>query len=477
VVLNLVTNAIKFTARGYVMLAAQAHDENITISVSDTGLGVPAEEHEAIFDEFRQSERTAARGYGGLGIGLAICRQLIELHGGQIGVRSSGEENSGSTFYFTLPIISEPTSESTQTAASDLVLILTETSNHIQPLQDFLTREGFHVKTLCFDQASDWLSQIQSRLPGAVVLDCPPNSSSCWQWIDALKSNALTQDIPVLFSSFPSADTGAMLALDYVTKPLDHVGLARALARYGVGDAKSDVPGVVLVVDDDPSILEMHTRLVQSALPHHRVLQATNGRLALELMHRETPSLVLLDLMMPELNGMGVLAAMQENENLRGVPVIVLTAQVLTQQEMVQLNKGVSAILQKGLFTTTETLTHIKQVLAQNKHLGTSSRRMVAQVVGFIHEHYAEPISRDDMASYVGVSARHLTRCFHAEMGISPITYLNRYRVKKAKQLLEMGDQSITEIAEAVGFSSSNYFTDAFRRETGISPRDYRRGH
>jgi len=181
--------------------------------------------------------------------------------------------------------------------------------------------------------------------------------------------------------------------------------------------------------------------------------------------------------MMPELDGMGVLSAMQENAKLRGIPVIVLTAQVLTEKEMAHLNRSVSAVLQKGLFTTEETLTHIKQTLARNKRLGSEPRRMVSQVVAFIHENYAEPISREEMASRFGVSARHLTRCFHQEMGISPITYLNRYRVKKAKQLLEAGEQNITEIAEAVGFSSSNYFTDAFRREMGMSPRDYRRGH
>ncbi len=104
VTLNLVTNAVKFTASGRVTLAVTTDGDSVTISVSDTGLGVPLAEQETIFDEFRQSERTAARGYGGLGIGLAICRELVELHGGQIGVHSSGEEEGGSTFYFTLPV-------------------------------------------------------------------------------------------------------------------------------------------------------------------------------------------------------------------------------------------------------------------------------------------------------------------------------------------------------------------------------------
>jgi YesN/AraC family two-component response regulator len=233
---------------------------------------------------------------------------------------------------------------------------------------------------------------------------------------------------------------------------------------------------VILVVDDDPAILDMHTQIVRTFLPDCRVLQASNGRMALEVMQRERPALVLLDLMMPELDGMGVLEVMQENESTRGIPVIVLTAQMLAQTDMARLNRGVASVLEKGLFTARETLEQIQQALARNKALGSETQRMVRKAMAYIHEHYAEPVSREDMASHIGVSARHLTRCFHQEVGVSPITYLNRYRVKKARQLLEAGDKNITEVAQAVGFSSGNYFTNAFRREMGMSPRDYQRG-
>lgn len=477
VVLNLVTNAIKFTTRGYVQLAAEAQDQTITVSVSDTGLGVPPDEQEAIFDEFRQSERTMARGYGGLGIGLAICRQLVELHGGQIGIRSSGEEDAGSTFYFTLPTINGQTDLLGRQACSDVVLVLTQQANQSTRLQEYLVSEGFHVRSLAIDQDPDWFSQLVTLAPGAIVLDSQPTAEHGWQLIEMLKDNPLTQDIPVLFYSLPDAKTGAMLTLDYLIKPMNTAMLAQTLERYGLRVDKCDPQKVILVVDDDPHILEMHTQIVRNFLPNCRVLQAANGRIALEMMKQETPSLVLLDLMMPELDGMGVLAAMQEDEHLRGIPVIVLTAQSLTQKDMAQLNQSVAAVLHKGLFSADETLDHIKQTLMRNRHLSNEMRRMVRKAIAFIHEHYAEPISREDMASFVGVSARHLTRCFHQEMGISPITYLIRYRVKQAKRLLEAGEQNITQIAEAVGFSSSNYFTDAFRREMGMSPRDYQRRH
>jgi transcriptional regulator GlxA family with amidase domain len=120
-------------------------------------------------------------------------------------------------------------------------------------------------------------------------------------------------------------------------------------------------------------------------------------------------------------------------------------------------------------------LAHIENALARNKRLGSEAQRTVRKAMAYIHEHYAEPISREEIASYIGVSARHLTRCFQQEVGLSPITYLSRYRVERAKQLLEFGALSITEVAGATGFASSSYFTDAFRREVGLSPRDYQR--
>jgi signal transduction histidine kinase/DNA-binding response OmpR family regulator len=476
VAFNLVTNAVKFTARGYVQLEIAAGDDTLTVSVSDTGLGVPQAEQEAIFDEFRQSERVAARGYGGLGIGLAICRELVELHGGQIGVRSSGEEENGSTFYFTLPIVGDqPVEETGRQASSQAVVLLTSEARSGERLAEYLTREGFQVESLCFDGVSDWLGRLSALAPGAVILDCEPASARGWQVIEALREHPATQEIPVLFFALQESNTGAMLALSHLTKPVDTAALAHALQRYGLAAEAANGVKTILIVDDDPSILELHTRVVRSALANGRVLQAADGKSALQIMRSERPSLVLLDLMMPELDGLGVLAAMQEDERLRGIPVIVVTAQTLTQKEMERLNRGVAAVLQKGLFTTEETLAHIENALARNKRLGSEAQRTVRKAMAYIHEHYAEPISREEIASYIGVSARHLTRCFQQEVGLSPITYLSRYRVERAKQLLEFGALSITEVAGATGFASSSYFTDAFRREVGLSPRDYQR--
>jgi YesN/AraC family two-component response regulator len=251
--------------------------------------------------------------------------------------------------------------------------------------------------------------------------------------------------------------------------------LAQTLQRLGLTDARCQHKRTILVVDDDPAILDMHVQVVQTYWPDCRVLKAANGRIALTMMQQERPALVLLDLMMPELDGMGVLEAMQEDERMRHIPVIVLTAQLLTEEDMTRLNGSVAAVLEKGMFSTAEILAQVEQTLARHKNLGSDMQRAVRKVMAYIHEHYAEPISREDMAAYAGVSARYLTRCFQQEMGVSPITYLNRYRIKQAKRLLQTETKNITTVAEAVGFANSSYFARVFQREVGLSPHLYRR--
>jgi AraC-like DNA-binding protein len=457
------------------MLKVEVGEGAITVSVTDTGLSVQRAEQEAIFDEFRQSERTVARGYGGLGIGLAICRQIIELHHGKIGIDSSGEENSGSTFYFTLPTL-PPGAVIPSVESSQVVLVLTEQAQRSFPLRQYLERQGFQAQILDIVQTPNWLEELLAVQPGALVLDLPAARRG-WELIDILKKNPSTQDLPILFYSLlQEQDSGSMLALDYLTKPLAADGLAQALERYGVTPATECGQHTVLIVDDDPEILAVHARLVEEHLPDCRVLCAANGRAALEQMQTQTPALVLLDLMMPEMDGMAVLHAMQSDKRLQGIPVIVLTAQRLSGEEMALMNQGVVAVLGKGLFTAAETLAHIEHALARHKHLGSENQRLVRKVMAYLHENFAQPISRKQLARAAGVSERHLNRCFMQETGTTPLTYLNRYRIQQAKKLLAEGQLSVIEVMGQAGFSESSYFTRLFRREVGVSPSSYRKG-
>ncbi|MGB8984915.1 MAG: substrate-binding domain-containing protein, partial [Anaerolineales bacterium] len=196
VTLNLVSNAVKFTSQGQVKLSVAMQGHRVVIAVSDTGLGIPMDEQAWIFNEFRQSERTTARGYGGLGLGLAICRRLVELHNGEIEVQSSGEEGAGSTFTIRLPALehAETLPVSSQPNARQVVLILTEDPLSSRPIQERLQRSGFPVEVQGVDETSNWFSHLLTNPPGAVVLDSQIASKSGWELLRVLKGNPSTED-------------------------------------------------------------------------------------------------------------------------------------------------------------------------------------------------------------------------------------------------------------------------------------------
>lgn len=478
VALNLVSNAIKFTSHGEVSLDVEVRQGKALVSVRDTGLGIAKNEQVVIFDEFRRSEQASARGYGGLGLGLAISKRLVEMHGGEIGVESPGDVGAGSTFYFTLPLI-EPDAVrgEEQLLPLDLkekVLLLTNESGSGERLREHLMAKGLEVDMVSIDEDGDWLPSRLESPPGAVVLDMAIVPTQGWNVLKMLKESPATRTIPLLFYSL-TKDKGAMLELDYLTKPVNTADMARALEYQKLTSDKEKKEKIFLIVDDDPATLEMHVRIVQSQLGAHQVLRARNGREALEVMREQRPDLVLLDLMMPELDGFGVLEAMREKEGTRDIPVIVLTGQILTEKEMARLNRGVATVLGKGLFSVEETLAHIDAALARKRKLGSETQRLVRRAMAYIHEHYAEPISREDLAHYLGMSSDYLTLCFRNEVGMTFVAYLNRYRVNQAKLLLAESHKNVKEVALAVGFSDSGYFTRVFRRQVGVTPDSYRR--
>jgi signal transduction histidine kinase/DNA-binding LacI/PurR family transcriptional regulator/AraC-like DNA-binding protein len=478
VALNLVSNAIKFTEQGYVRLWAEAGKQQVVVAITDSGMGISSDEQEFIFDEFRQSERAAQRGYGGMGLGLAISRRLVALHGGKIGVLSTGADGAGSTFYFTLPSMAvDASATSAGEDRTGTVLLLTERAGAGERLVEYLAARGFTVEIIAQETHPSWLGQILVSPPGAVVLDFEPAAEQWWELMQLLRRNPATQDIPVVFYELPEGeDHGVALELDFLAKPVAAAELARALARQGFEAGRCDGGRTILVVDDDPGILELHARLLEELAPKCRILKSHNGQEALELMARHRPDLVLLDLMMPVLDGFGVLEAMRQSELTRDVPVIVLTAQVLAGQDMARLQQGVAAVLNKGLFTGAEVLAQVTDALGRSKRLGGEAQRVVRQAMAYIHEHYTESFSREALAAAVGLNERYLTACFHQETGITPIAYLTRYRIQQARGLLERGELNITAVALTIGFGDPSYFARVFREEVGVTPRAYQRG-
>lgn len=478
IALNLINNAIKFTSSGGVSLRIKDNIDSVTVMVQDTGLGISPADQQAIFDEFWQSERSVARGYGGLGLGLAICKRLVEMHGGTIAVYSKGEEGAGSIFSFTLPAVQPPLEQAhhpeRQASAERNIFILTSHPSTSERLCEHLQGRGFEVQIVPMKRELNWHSRIAGKHPQAIILDVSTDSALGWNALKEIKSSQSMAEIPVLFFS-SSQLNGASLELDYLTKPIEISELTRALDQHWLMTDAVHATHTILVVDDEPNTLEMHVRIVQSHASSNRVLKARNGKEALEILNREIVDLILLDLQMPEMDGFQMLEAMRAMESARSIPVIVVTGKVLTETDMTRLNQGVAAVLGKGLFSIEETLTHISAALEHKRKLSGESQRLVRSAMAFVHEHFAETLSRQDIAQHVGLSEDHLTFCFRRELGTTPIAYLQRYRINQAKQLLKESRQTITEIASNVGFSDSGYFSRIFHRETGMSPEAFRR--
>jgi YesN/AraC family two-component response regulator len=233
----------------------------------------------------------------------------------------------------------------------------------------------------------------------------------------------------------------------------------------------------ILLVDDEPMLLEMHAQIIREQIPFARVATAENGEDALERMRRNPPDLGMLDLGMPGMDGFRVREMMQKQETTRTIPVIILTGQSLSEADMARLRGRVEAVLNKGLLCVDEVLAQLRKALAQGQNgLSGDMRALMHKSIAYIQAHYDEPLAREDVARYVGVSAGYFSRCFHKEAGISFQKYLNRYRIHRARTLLAEGKRSVTEVAFSVGFQNVSYFCQVFRQVAGTSPRASQKG-
>jgi signal transduction histidine kinase/DNA-binding response OmpR family regulator/ABC-type sugar transport system substrate-binding protein len=477
VVLNLINNAIKFTSAGGVSLSLEQDKDWVTITIRDTGLGIAIEEQESIFDEFWQSKRSVARGYGGLGLGLAITKRLVDAHNGIIEVNSSGKEGEGSTFSISLPVVQMPIINTDSPIsfhiAEPRVFILTNDQSSSQRLCSHLSKRGHAVDLVLIHQHFDLLTLLEGQLPDTIIVDLSKDPALGWKVLREIKGIQSLARIPVmLFSS--SQSENSLLELDYLTKPIEISELTMALDQHWLTADVNRQFRNVLVVDDEPDTLDMHARVVQAHSAANRVLKARNGKEALDILRREIVDLMILDLQMPEMDGFQLLEVMRDMETTRKIPIIVVTGKVLSEIEMERLNQGVTTVLGKGLFSLEETISHISAALEHKRRISSEAKKLVRQAMIFLQDNFSESISRRDIAKHIGISEDHLTFCFRQELRITPIQYLQRYRINQSKRLLIETDQTITEIAFSVGFSDSGYFSRIFRREVGMPPEVFR---
>jgi signal transduction histidine kinase/DNA-binding response OmpR family regulator len=472
VVLNLISNAVKFSERGVVRLEVALEQNQVVVSVTDNGIGIAPADQALVFQEFHRSERSVREGYGGMGLGLAVCKQLVQRHGGTVGLVSPVADGHGSRVFFTLPLMPElpvqpPALASGVTPPS--VALLGDALAAGGQVQTYLQERGFEVRAYAAETDPDWIRALAAAPPAAIVMEDGLAARLGWDLIGALKRETALEQIPILvYALDPGQNQGELLELNYLLKPLRPEQLLAALERQHL----SGQP-LVLIADDDPELLALHSRIVAQA--GYRATLARSGREALAAVQNLRPDLILLDLMMPEMDGFEVLEALRGHEATRAIPVIVITGQALTEAEIQRLNRGVAAILSKGIFTAAETLGRIETALARPGGFSHTAQRIVPRAIAYLQAHYAEPITRDDIARHVAISGNYLTECFRQALGITPMTYLTRYRLQRAQHLLDTTDLPITEIAAETGFAEISHFTHTFKRETGVSPHAYRR--
>jgi signal transduction histidine kinase/CheY-like chemotaxis protein len=370
--LNLVSNANKFTERGRVTVSVRRikdHDgEHVEMAIADTGIGMTAEQMGRLFQEFVQADASTTRKYGGTGLGLAISRRLCQLMGGDITVGS--EAGRGSTFTISLPaevraaqpvplVRRVPASQKHALTASSPDVLIVDDDPTVRGLTErFLTREGFSVVTA--DGGREGLRLARELHPLAMTLDVVMPDLDGWTVLSALKGDPELADIAViLMTILDEKNRGyALGAADYMVKPVDRERLGAVL--HGIVGAGG---GNVLVVDDDDILRRGLVQALDSA--GWKVREAEDGNAGLGRLAESVPDIIVLDLMMPEMDGFEFIEQLRQRAEWREIPVIIVTAKDLTEEDHRRLNGGVERILQKDAPTRDEMLKEVSATLAR----------------------------------------------------------------------------------------------------------------
>jgi CheY-like chemotaxis protein len=318
-----------------------------------------------LFQAFAQAEASTSRDYGGTGLGLAITRHFCRMLGGDVTAESTPDE--GSTFAIVVPAIApdaraevaESAARAATASGGGTVLIVDDEKATHDLLERELAGAGYHL--LHAAGGREGLKLAKQARPDVITLDIVMPDLDGWSVLKALKADPELCDIPVvLVTIMRDRDLGfALGAADYLTKPLDREMLMRAVGRHVHGDSRTQV----LVVDDDPKTRDMLRRTLQKA--GCTVAEAANGSEAIEALERATPGLVLLDLMMPGMDGFEVLERLQGEETWREVPVIIVTAKDLSREDVERLNGRVVKVLQKGAYQRRDLVRDIQAMIAR----------------------------------------------------------------------------------------------------------------
>ncbi len=379
---NLLSNASKFTEKGSITLEARRRDRGgvdwLSFRVVDTGIGMSGEQMAKVFEEFTQADSSTTRKFGGTGLGLTISKKFCQLMGGDITVES--EEGRGTTFTVELPAVVRENPQDTDTAATavtptapgltaeepapsgETVLVIDDDSTTLDLTRRFLTREGFAVRTA--NNGIQGLALAKELRPAAITLDVMMPGMDGWAVLTALKKDPEIADIPVIMlTMLDQKEMGfALGASEYMSKPIDRERLTSYLDRY-LASSRAGV-GRILVVDDEAETRELLRRGLEKN--GWSIDEAENGLVALARLNDLVPDLILLDLVMPQMDGYDFLAELRQTEEWQSIPVVVVTAQDLTTNEYRRLDGQVEAVLKKGAYTRDSLLSELRDLVTDS---------------------------------------------------------------------------------------------------------------
>ncbi len=411
VLFNLLSNACKFTEQGTVSLDIASvcepvspptpavnsepaatmpphYDDFFIFRVCDTGIGLTPEQVQKLFNPFTQADSSTTRKYGGTGLGLAITRRLCQIMGGDITVESVPDR--GSTFTVKLPVITRPERCSLppldQIVASRPMARRASIPRNVLPPADGTptvlvidddpmarelverTLEDAHLHVYTATNGQEGLEYARALRPHIITLDVMMPGMDGWQVLTALKGDPELAHIPVIMLTLLEEKIQGFTlgATDHLNKPIQRTQLFEAIERHLQSARQTSdgpPPPSLLVVEDDDATREMLCRLLEGA--GWKVREADNGRTAIFRLVEERPALILLDLMMPEIDGFELIEMLRTNPQWRSIPVVVITAMELTSAERAHLNGYVEHVLQKGAYRRDELLREVRSQVLQ----------------------------------------------------------------------------------------------------------------
>ncbi|MGM0771590.1 MAG: response regulator [Halobacteriota archaeon] len=420
---NLVDNAIKFTpAGGSVDLSGKFVNERLVVQVKDTGIGIPEEECRSLFDSFKQADGSYRRGYGGSGLGLAIVKHFVEMHGGNVWVRS--KPGLGSTFSFDIPIavgslremsslsqgkVSEDVRGDDSNSGTDviltnayynnwevndgnkgsidtfespveshgseiivpdnctdddpLVLVIEDDETSSELLMLTLIDGGYRV--VASENGLEGLALARKLRPFAITLDIMLPKMDGWELLSQLKADSSTSEIPVaVISMLDQKETALELgASDYLPKPFDREHLLKLMDMY-----KNKLEGKspkVLLADDEPYAVDLLSSMLEPE--GFTAMSAYSGMDAINICITDRPDLMILDLMMPDVSGFDVISTIRSNPETRNIPIVVCTGKELSPDDRLFLEDKVDSIMEKGDFSKKDLLDTVDRLTQERE--------------------------------------------------------------------------------------------------------------